>query len=119
MRLFELAKLDTENIERIHLNSLKVLKEVGVVVKDEQVLNIFKKNGAIIDKKKALVRLPNELVIEAIKSASKEVRLCNRNGEDIFLNHGKHFHFSGADMLYTLIFATGKYRNSTKQDVKL
>lgn len=117
MRLFESAKLDTESIERIHLNSLKVLKEVGVVVKDAWVLDIFKKNDAIVDKKKALVRLPNELVTKAITSTPKEVRFCSRNGETLLLKQGEHFHFSGADMLYTLDFATGKYRNSTKEDV--
>jgi len=117
VKAFRLAKSEADDIERIHLNSLKVLEEVGVIVEDSQALDIFKKNGAIVDKKKALVRLPNELIMAVIKSAPKEVRLCSLNGETLLLNHGKYFHFSGADMLYVLDFATGRYRESTKQDV--
>lgn len=70
--------------ERIHTDSLEVLSTVGVRVESEEARRIFSKrigsNGVSDD----IVRIPPEIVHEALQMASSSVDIYNRKGDLAF-----------------------------------
>jgi trimethylamine--corrinoid protein Co-methyltransferase len=58
--------LSAADIDQIHAETLKVLEETGVFVEDDEALDIFADGGARVDREARLVRLPGEVVEEAI-----------------------------------------------------
>lgn len=60
--------LTQEQIERIHEASLEILAEVGILVRNQNALDIFAKHGASVDSKTQIVKLPGDIV-EGYRSA--------------------------------------------------
>jgi trimethylamine--corrinoid protein Co-methyltransferase len=63
--------------ERIHRDSLKILWEVGVKFRSANARKILAGNGAKVDDE--IVRIPAELVAQALKTAPKKFTLGARN----------------------------------------
>ncbi|HHE74787.1 MAG TPA: hypothetical protein ENL37_06845 [Desulfobacteraceae bacterium] len=51
---------------KIHERSIKILEEVGVKFLSEKALKIMEKNGASVDKKEKLAKIPREMVDQAL-----------------------------------------------------
>jgi trimethylamine--corrinoid protein Co-methyltransferase len=83
-----LPLLSQEEIENIHQTSLRILRETGVAVKHEEALTIFADSGAIVDKQKQVVFLPEKLVEEYRIKAPQEVSIEDRKGKRIVLKQG-------------------------------
>lgn len=54
--------LTQEQIERIHEASLEILAQVGILVRNQNALDIFAKHGGLVDSESQIVRLPEALV---------------------------------------------------------
>jgi trimethylamine:corrinoid methyltransferase-like protein len=50
----KLRLLSTKKVEQIHKTSLRILEEVGISVKDERYLNLFRRVGASVDESEHL-----------------------------------------------------------------
>ena len=74
----KLEILSNDQLEKLHSSALSILEEVGVKALKEETLEIFNEAGAIVDKKRKLVKIPHALVEEALKKAPREFKLGAR-----------------------------------------
>ncbi|MBM3888188.1 MAG: hypothetical protein FJ388_03585 [Verrucomicrobia bacterium] len=65
--------------ERIHRDSLKILAEVGVMFRSAKARQILACGGAKVDESGQIVRIPDELVAQALKTAPRQFTLGARN----------------------------------------
>lgn len=71
--------ISKQDIESIHEHTLKVLSDVGVKFEHEEVLELFKKNGAKVDGN--IVYISGKLLNEALSSVPKEFVIYSSKGE--------------------------------------
>ena len=71
--------LNPEQLEAIHQASLTILHEIGIEFMGKKARAAFAKAGAKVDEGTGLVRIPAELVAQALKTAPKSFRLTPRN----------------------------------------
>ncbi|WP_282608525.1 trimethylamine methyltransferase family protein [Pelagibius sp. Alg239-R121] len=86
--------LSADQLETIHLSSLRILQELGIEVVSDHALDVFEKAGGEIDRATNTVRLDPELVMTAISSAPAKFALTPRNPERQILLGGNHLNFS-------------------------
>ena len=86
--------LSVDQVETIHLASLRILREIGFEVLGDRALELFAAAGAEVDRARRSVRLDAGLVEELVAKAPAEFRLYARNpGRDVILG-GDHLVFS-------------------------
>jgi trimethylamine--corrinoid protein Co-methyltransferase len=74
------VKLLSDNqIDKIHEASINILEKIGVFIPHDEILSRFSKNGAQVDVKKRIVKIPNSLVSDSISKAGKEFSLYGRD----------------------------------------
>jgi trimethylamine--corrinoid protein Co-methyltransferase len=73
--------ISDDELESIHLASLRVLKEIGVEVLHDEAREIMKKNGAEVSEGSQRVRFDPDMILEFIASVPSEVTLHARNPE--------------------------------------
>ncbi len=109
--------LSPEEQQIIHKESLRILKEIGVLFHSEKALDILAKNGAKVDRESKIAKIPTELVDQALKTAPKSFICGARAKEKDFALPST---FSGYVLdnggIFTRDFKTGKRRNATAQD---
>lgn len=69
-----LKVLTDGEVEMVHSSSLKILSEVGVNMPNRVVLDLFADAGARVDRTSETVRIPPELVEEALEHLQKDFR---------------------------------------------
>lgn len=108
------------NYQRIHDASLRVLEDTGVIVEDEQTLDIFSGSGCVVDPGKKVVKIPRMITEDAIQSAPGRILLHGRGAEDdILLDSQSHQgHYANFPSNINVVeMGTGRVRPSTKQDL--
>jgi trimethylamine--corrinoid protein Co-methyltransferase len=75
----QLKILSSDEILDIHLATLDVLENTGVVVQEKTAFSLLKDSGAYVDEDNMLVRIPSHLVEEAIRKAPRGFTLYARN----------------------------------------
>ncbi|MGQ9502154.1 MAG: trimethylamine methyltransferase family protein [Anaerolineae bacterium] len=68
-----IAVLNEEDIERIHIYSLRVLEEIGIVVHYPPARQLLRTSGARVDEAQQRVYIPRRLVELALQSAPRQV----------------------------------------------
>ena len=77
--------LSDSDVERIHLASLSLLEDPGILSDSDLFLDILQKGGAKVDREKRTIRVPREMVEAAIKIAPSSFVLYGRNDPDMDL----------------------------------
>ncbi len=110
-----LAFLTSENIEAIHVATLRILSEIGVNLTHPQACEILAAAGAQVNNGR--VRIPPEVVETALVQCQATVSSRGRNGQTDTLGDGSlHWHnLGGARDVYDPI--TGQVRAATTKDV--
>jgi trimethylamine--corrinoid protein Co-methyltransferase len=85
--------LSTDQIEAIHLTSLRILEELGMEVMSPRALIVLKAAGADVDEATRTVRLERGLVEAALKSAPTSFVLMPRNSDKRVHMGGNRIHF--------------------------
>lgn len=85
--------LSDDQIEAIHLSSLRILEELGIEVMSPRALAIFKAAGAQVDFARMTVRLDRGLVAQALASAPAQFTLTPRNPEKKIILGANHLNF--------------------------
>lgn len=113
--------LDKDEEDLVHEESLRCLEEIGVMVHSESVLRMLKDAGAEIDEKKMVAKLPESLVMESVRRAPKEFRLCSREPKnDVVLPAQGYPHISTNGLsTYMTDLETGKKRPTTRKDLAM
>ncbi len=112
--LFEV--LTQKGIEEIHGTVLKVLGEIGLDFPHEEALALFKEAGATVQD--TLVRLPEQLVMEALRETPASVTLYTRDGQPAMLLEGYEVHFGTYGTApYFYDPYTGERKLSTRESI--
>lgn len=109
--------LTPEQIRSIHTATLDLLETVGVKVHHEEARQMMADAGCRI-KGKDLVRIPNWLVEDAIRSAPSRITIYDRLGNEAMRLEERRVHFGlGTDLIQTYDLETGRLRQSQLSDV--
>ena len=109
--------LSQEDQQIIHNESIRILKEVGVLFHSKKALDILKKNGAKVDHADNIAKIPEEMVNIALKTAPKSFVCGARVSDNDFSLPST---YSGYVLdnggIFTRDFKTGERRQATAQD---
>lgn len=111
--------LDREEEDLIHMESLKCLDEIGVLIHSSSVLKMLEDAGAIVDHEKMIAKIPESMVNDAIKKAPKEIRLGARDPQrDLQLPVDAYPYVStGGVTVFVMDSKTGEKREATRKDL--
>jgi len=111
-----LSVLDEAQVRSIHLATLRILGEIGVVLTQSEAREILTGAGASLQGDRVL--LPADLVEEAVGRCPRQVTLRSRSGQVITLGGDRlHWHnLGGASTVYD--HGTGQCRPAILQDVR-
>jgi trimethylamine--corrinoid protein Co-methyltransferase len=109
--------LNPEQIRELHGATLEILRQIGVKLEDPQAREILLEAGAWETDDR--LKIPENLVIDALDSAPSKIPLHDRLGNlSMPLELGKVFFGTGSDTIYTRDLETGERRRATNQDVE-
>ncbi|MCF8068143.1 MAG: trimethylamine methyltransferase family protein [Desulfobacterales bacterium] len=113
-----LKSFSEDELQQIHAATLDVMQTTGLLVANDEALDILDKGGCWVNKKTQVVRFPNHIVEEAIRLCPGNVLLAGRNPEQDFLAGGKNIGFTtfGTAVL-TQDLDTGEIKDSTLDDL--
>ncbi|HSR21859.1 MAG TPA: trimethylamine methyltransferase family protein, partial [Anaerolineales bacterium] len=103
--------------EAIHEQSLRILEEIGVQIRSRKARAILKQHGASGDSDSGVIRLPRELVAQALTTAPGSFTLGARVPEhDVPLPSACTGYVLDNGGIYIRDFKTGERRATTLQD---
>jgi len=111
--------LDKQEMDLIHAQSVKSLQEIGIKIHSKPVLEILEKNGAQVDYKALVAKIPEKMVNQALESAPKEFTLCARDPKRDLKVPTKIYPWMTTSGLAIFVsdYETGEYRDSTRKDI--
>jgi trimethylamine--corrinoid protein Co-methyltransferase len=116
---FSSTLLTEEEQQRVHTESLRILKNVGVKIHGYTALPLIEKNGAKVDHDAKIARIPAEMVDEAVSMAPKSFVLGARNpAHDYPMPSPKTHYAIDGTSAFVLDFATGEKRYGTVKDIE-
>lgn len=109
--------LSRDQLERIHLSTLEVLRRTGVVVKEPEAVELYKKAGCWTEGER--VRIPANLVEWALRNAPPGVCVCDRNGDPVMLlEENNAYYGTGSDTPHIVDPYSGERRLVVIKDVE-
>ena len=112
--------LSPSQVAEIRAATLHILETVGVHFPSEKAIDVFAKHGAQVDIESQIVRIPPDLVLEAISYAPRVYTLSGRaKGTDLILDGSASYFSTDGSGTETIDFKTGEQRQSTKADVAM
>jgi trimethylamine--corrinoid protein Co-methyltransferase len=116
----DLQVLSDDQMKEIRFATLRILEETGIHFPSEKALRIFSDHGAVIDPETQIVRIPEDLVLEAMSQAPRVYTLSGRiEGTDLLLDGSSSYFSTDGSGTETIDFETGLQRGSTKADVAM
>lgn len=91
---FSVKMLSDSEVEQIHETSLRVLEEIGVDVQHDRIRASLLTAGAREGETNTRVRLPRQLVMEAVRSCPRDIVLDSVRGEKYKLTADSRFYSS-------------------------
>ncbi len=113
----QLKILKQNEIEEIHQRALDVLQQVGCFIDHEEALAIFEKHGAVVDHSTRIVKIPRNLVEEALRLSPSSVLLAARDPKkDIHADGDRVYFGPGTLPIKVRDLETGQVRMGTYKD---
>ncbi len=110
--------LSNEKIEKINAYTFSLLEEVGVWVQSKEALEILGSAGCDVRDVKQ-VKIPRELVLEAIEASPKEIHVYKRDGKlAMTFKKDTCYYGTGSDCPHIIDFETGQRRTCLKKDIE-
>ena len=117
LRTPQFRVLSGDQLQRIHLASLEILRRTGVEMLSTEALDLLRNRGAVVDGTR--VRVPPDLVEWALHTTPSRVVLCDRDGEPaMYLEAGRSYYGTGSDTRYVVDLDSGDRRLATKKDIE-
>lgn len=114
----KMEMLTSDELQQIKGATLQILQEVGVHFPSDRALGIFAAHGADVDEVNQIVRIPTDLVLEAMGKAPRSYTLSGRTpGTDLLLDGSQSYFCTDGCGVHTQDFETGVLRPSNKDDV--
>lgn len=86
--------LDAEQLENIHIASMRILEEIGLLIENERAKGLMLSHGATIDPKTGYVCMDRALVMSLISTVPSEFTLYARNAKYNCTLGGNHINFT-------------------------
>ena len=113
-----LSNLTDADIEEIHQSTLEVLGKTGLFFETDEALEVFEGAGADIDRQHNIVRIPPQLVEDAIESAPSRILLAGRDPQhDKELGAGRVYFTNFSEGIEVVDPFTGERRVPVKNDL--
>jgi trimethylamine--corrinoid protein Co-methyltransferase len=111
--------LSESEIELIHTQSLKALKEIGIKVHSIPTLKLLEAKGADVDFDTYVAKLSEAVVADALNSAPKTFTLCARDPQNdlVMPSHPRPNATTSGLAVFVTDYETGEYRHSTCKDI--
>lgn len=110
-------KMSKDDLQKIHMATMQVFQEVGILVEDEKAKKIFADGGCIVDGD--IVKIPQHIAEECIRSAPSTMTLYARNPKyDYFVQQKKVCFISFGEGVNVIDPYTREFRMSTKLDLE-
>jgi trimethylamine--corrinoid protein Co-methyltransferase len=86
-------RLTKEQMELIHQASMQILTDLGLISFNREAVDIFHSHGAAVesiagDRQSWQMKIPEQLVLKALDTAPKTVKLGARNPDNTLIMHG-------------------------------
>jgi len=115
---FHTRILDDRQLNDLRSAVLQILQEVGIHCPSEKALHIYAGHGAQVDFERQLVRLPPEVLLEAMAHAPRSYTMGARRPEfDLKLDGKAMYCATDGCGVETIDFTSRRRRRSTKEDV--
>lgn len=116
MKAIEILSKDQRYL--LHLESLELLKRVGVRIPIMETLKLMEDVGCVVDYKEQIVKLPPYLVEECVRKVPHRVTLYGRDKKYKLKVGGDNVYFGTAGFATRMLdLKTGKDRPMTKYDL--
>ena len=113
----ELDILNPHQVRELHNATLEIFRQVGFKLEDPRARDLLLDAGAW--EKDGRVKIPENMIIDALDSAPSRIPMYNRLGHlSMPLELGKVFFGTGSDTIYTRDIESGERRRATTQDVE-
>lgn len=107
-----------DGVEEIHSATLEVLAHTGVYVQADDALEILRSGGCRVDRETRVVKIPSDVVEEAVRSAPAMVRFAGRDAAHDVVAGGDRVGFQNFGIAPVVVDpVTRQRRPSTKADV--
>lgn len=114
----DLHTLSNHDLDQIHAATLNVLAKAGILVDSQEAIAIFHAAGAAVDPPGKIVKIPPQLVEDAIRSAPSKILLAGRNPKnDKVLETGKVYFTNFSEGVEVVDPFTGERRKPIKSDL--
>jgi trimethylamine--corrinoid protein Co-methyltransferase len=112
--------LEDKQLDQLQSATLEILEQVGIHCPSEKALKIYAEHGGIVDYSRQVVRLPSQVVMEAMSHAPRFYTMGARLSTFDLKLDGKAL-FCGTDGcgVETIDFVTRQRRRSKKDDVAI
>ncbi len=115
---YHLQILSDSQLEDMKSATLEILEEAGVHCPSEKALEIYTQHGGLVDPETQIVKLPRDVVLEAMASAPRYYTMGARSkAHDLKLDGTSMYVATDGSGLETIDYETGQRRPSTKEDV--
>lgn len=111
-----LTVLSDEDIQHVHAATLQVLEEVGLLLPNQEALEILEGSGARVDFENQVARYPTDMVTAAISKFPDSIPWYARNPDNTIRLDGIRTHFSMPDSALHIIGLNGEYRSGLPKD---
>lgn len=114
----KLEILKRDELTQIHDASLEILANAGVHVDDSAAREMLREAGAQVEESKRIVKIPENLICEALRKAPKEFALYGRDGaEPLKLGQWDTYFTTGGYATYVYDLSAGARREVTSRDL--
>ncbi len=115
---YRLRILTNQQLDDFQSASLEILQEIGIHCPSEKALKIYRNHGAEVDSETQIVKLPPQVVLDAMSHAPRHYTMGARSPEYDLVLDGNHFYCSTDGCGTEVIdFNSRQRRTSTKDDV--
>jgi len=109
--------LSSDHISKINSASLEILEKTGVDVLLPEAVDLLREAGADVSDG-SRVRLPGQMIEEALRLAPRSIAIGNRDGEPAMLLEGNNCYFgTGTDTPFVMDSHSAQRRPSQGEDV--
>jgi trimethylamine--corrinoid protein Co-methyltransferase len=113
----QLKILKQNEIEEIHQRALDVLQQVGCFMDHEEARAIFEKRGAVVDHSTRIVKIPRNMIEEALRLSPSSILLAARDPKKDIHAEGDRVYFGpGTLPIKVRDLETGQIRMGTYKD---
>lgn len=111
--------LSVDLLKRIREEAFQLLDEVGIFMELEEAYDFMGKYGCKAEVKERIVRIPVKVILKALETAPKHIKLYDRNGKLSAEIGGDNVNFDpGSAAIHLLDFETGVIRKPALSDLK-